>query len=298
MNQTVTAGQFELLAHNYGELHANKIHSDEGAARYGFKGALVPGVALYAYCSQAAVRTFGEDWHQRGRLSAKFIQPIYDRERVIVQARPGETPGELQIQLVKADGQISTYAVASLAANTPACNSITLATSIPPIATTDSTPVSIPAVSGFEAKTPPADSARRAPRIAALTVGETLGTHMFKSPQGEEAKRFLADMCDELPCYRGGAGFVHPAFLVAQANKVFMTNIRLGPWVHTASDVQHFSAPHAGQTLSLRSRVLALTEKRGNEIITADMVLLDERAIVLATIRHSAIIHLAEKAAA
>lgn len=278
MTRTIAPSRFELVAHNYGELHANKIHSDEGAARYGFKGALVPGVALYAYCSQAAVRAFGDQWHQHGRLSAKFIQPVYDHERVIVAAKPGEAPGELLIQLVKADGQVSTHAIASVPAGTP--------------------PTPTSAGSSFEAAASPADSARRDPRIAALKVGEPLGTLTFRTPQGDEADKFLADMRDELPCYRGSAGFVHPAFLVAQANKVFMTNIRLGPWVHTASDVQHLCAPRAGQSLSLRSRVAALTEKRGNEIITADMVLLDEHSTVMATIRHSAIIHLAEKAAA
>ena len=30
-----------IIANNYGADHANKIHSDEGAARYGFAGALV-----------------------------------------------------------------------------------------------------------------------------------------------------------------------------------------------------------------------------------------------------------------
>ena len=43
---------YEVIAKNYGADHANKIHSDEGAAKYGFAGALVPGVGLYAYLTR------------------------------------------------------------------------------------------------------------------------------------------------------------------------------------------------------------------------------------------------------
>ena len=43
---------YEVIAKNYGADHANKIHSDEGATRYGFSGALVPGVGLYAYLAR------------------------------------------------------------------------------------------------------------------------------------------------------------------------------------------------------------------------------------------------------
>ena len=43
---------YDVVAKNYGADHANKIHSDEGAAKYGFAGALVPGVGLYAYLTR------------------------------------------------------------------------------------------------------------------------------------------------------------------------------------------------------------------------------------------------------
>lgn len=276
MSVTLSAQRHEIIAHNYGAHHANKIHSDEGAALYGFKGALVPGVALYAYCTQAAVRQFGPQWLASGRMNVRFAQPIYHGERIVIESQPiaGEAGG-LDVRLIKPDGAVSTTAIVF---GGPAD-----AKASPPTST------------GFDRVPMPNDAGRREPRIARLSVGEALGTVEFMTPMFSAATSFVDDMRDPLDCYRGQDGLVHPAQWIAQANRVLMGNIRLGPWVHTASEIQHWSRARAGQHLSLRSRVVSLTEKRGNEIISADMILLDEDLGTVATIRHSAIIHLAPK---
>lgn len=276
MSVTLSDQKHEIVAHNYGAHHANKIHSDEGAALYGFKGALVPGVALYAYCTQAAVRQFGPEWLATGRMNVRFGQPIYHGERISIDARPGVSePGGLEIRLVKPDGAVSTTGVAFAGPADPQANA--------------------PTSSGFDVVPMPVDARRREPRMANLKVGEALGTVEFMTPMFSAAVAFVDDMRDPLDCYRGKNGLVHPAQWAAQANRVLMGNIRLGPWVHTSSEIQHWAQARAGQHLSLRSRVVSLTEKRGNEIVTADMILLDEELQTIATIRHSAIIHLAPK---
>ena len=38
-----------VLAHNWATESENKIHDDAVASRYGFRGGLVPGVAVWAY---------------------------------------------------------------------------------------------------------------------------------------------------------------------------------------------------------------------------------------------------------
>src|SRR5262247_79583 len=77
---------YEVVAKNYGVDHPNKIHSDEGAAKYGFAGALVPGVGLYAYLTRPVIDALGLEWVERGSMSAKFLKPVYDGEKVQARA--------------------------------------------------------------------------------------------------------------------------------------------------------------------------------------------------------------------
>lgn len=276
MHSAANVQSHELIAYNYGAHHANRMHSDEGATQFGFRAALVPGVALYGYCTQAAVRRFGVAWLTNGAISARFAQPIYDGERITIVARVLPAPGNaLEIELLKADGTISTRAVAS-----------------------QDSPVAEPsaaAVAEIEWRALPQDGARRAPSIASFEVGEPLGTLAFVVPSSLAAESFVADMRDPLTCYRGANARVHPAHLIDQANRVFKSNIQLGPWIHTASEVQHFAPVMPGQTLSVRSRICQLQIKRGHHMLGADMIVLDNALRPIAAIRHHAIIHLAPK---
>ncbi len=263
----------ELTAYNYAAQVANKIHSDEGAAQYGFRGALVPGVALYGYCTQAAVRQFGIDWLDAGSISARFAQPIYDAERIAIDADPAAA--SLNIRLLKPDGTVSTSAIASMK----------------PMEVIDG-----PATAAaFEAIALPDDNKRLRPAINSFRIGQPLGVVQFVTPRNDAADTFARDMVDALECYRAPLARVHPALFLAQANRVLMGNIALGPWVHTASKVQHGQRARPGQALSMRARVQKLDEKRGHEIITLDILVLDESLQTVATIRHTAIIHLASK---
>ncbi len=263
----------ELTAYNYAAQVANKIHSDEGAAQFGFRGDLVPGVALYGYCSQAAVRQFGCDWLATGHISARFAQPIYHAERITIDASP--VAASLDIQLLKPDGSVSTRATASMEKKAVIDGPAT--------------------ATAFEAVDLPDERNRRLPRLSEFRIGEPLGVVKFVTPQGEAATTFANDMVDSQACYRAPNAFAHPAQLMAQANRVLMGNIALGPWVHTASEVQHFKSVVMGQPLSLRARVQDLEQKRGHEIMTIDLLVLDDALQTVAAIRHSAIIQLAKK---
>jgi acyl dehydratase len=103
---------------------------------------------------------------------------------------------------------------------------------------------------------------------------------------------FLENMVDDSPLYRGEAAVCHPAFLIAQANEIFMRNIALGMWIHTASEVQHLALARNGERLSLRGRVVDAYEKRGHELVTADLVIFGEVDRPIAHIKHTAIIRL------
>ena len=73
-----------MKARNTSSSSENKIHDDETARRFGFRGALVPGVTVYAYLTHPLVEAFGAAWLERGTASVRFTKPIHDGEEVHV----------------------------------------------------------------------------------------------------------------------------------------------------------------------------------------------------------------------
>jgi hypothetical protein len=53
---------YRVKARNTSTNSENKIHDDATARRYGFRGALVPGVTVYAYLTEPVVAAFGPAW--------------------------------------------------------------------------------------------------------------------------------------------------------------------------------------------------------------------------------------------
>ena len=84
--------------------------------------------------------------------------------------------------------------------------------------------------------------ARRPPTIEGLREGESFGTLEFRLDLGGAVAAFVRDVVEEdNPLYRGADAVCHPAYWLAQANEVFMCNIALGMWIHTASEIQHLA---------------------------------------------------------
>jgi acyl dehydratase len=260
----------EVVARNYGADHANRIHSDEGATKYGFAGALVPGVGLYAYLTRPVVDALGRDWLERGALAAKFIKPVYDGEKVLAQAAvTGVDPIEFKLELLNPSGEVCAVGSAGL-------------------------PNSLPAIDPkhYPFRELPAGDQLRPATIASFSIGEALGSLEFALDLSGDAE-FLDNVVETSPIYRG---LCHPAFWIAQANEILMRNIALGPWIHTASETQHYAIARDGERLSLRGRVVDLYEKRRHELIVADLGMFGENDRPIATIKHTAIIRLKENA--
>ena len=87
------------------------------------------------------------------------------------------------------------------------------------------------------------------------------------------AGEWLDKVRDELALYRGPRPSVHPAFYLAQANKALSLNVRLGPWIHVGSVIQHLSAARVGETLSTRGRVRSTFERKGKEFVELDLLI-------------------------
>ena len=67
-----------VRAHNFAAQSPNKIHDNDVAAKLGFTGGLVPGVALYAYMTVPMARDFGVDWIARGAKRLRLLADVLD----------------------------------------------------------------------------------------------------------------------------------------------------------------------------------------------------------------------------
>ena len=80
-----------VRAFNAAGASENKIHDDTVARRFGFRGALVPGVAVFAYMAHVPVAHFGRAWLERGAADCRFLKPVYDGDVArVTAAREGE----------------------------------------------------------------------------------------------------------------------------------------------------------------------------------------------------------------
>lgn len=262
----------EIIAKNYGADHANRIHSDKGAAKYGFSSALVPGVGLYAYLTRPAVEALGRRWLECGVMNAKFIHPVSDREKMRVQGRVMTIdPVELRLELINSSDQLCAVGSAGL-----------------PIVPPELDPRDYP----FR-PLPVSDQLLPA-TIAALSAGDAIGSLEFTVDFAGEITRFLDNVVEAMPIYRGADAVCHPAYLVAQANEILMRNVALGPWIHTATETQHLSLAQNGERLSLRGRISETYERRGHEFVVLDLGMFGDRGRPVARLRHTAIIKLRE----
>lgn len=252
---------FSFKARNYAIEHSNKIHSDETALRYGFTGALVPGVAIYAYLVEPVVSEWHEKWITGGEASIKLLKPIYDGADVSVRIAPGsERVPSVKVELFDPTGVLSAVGEASL-----------------PDSRIHVTAADYPSAQL------PAPGAKRPPTADSVPAGELLGSVETRFDLAELTRNFSLTVC-------------HPAFLLAQANEIIASNVELGPWIHTASQVKHVDVLDDGELCSLRGRIAESGLKRGHDFVVVDLAMFGKDERLIATIKHSALIRLREAA--
>ena len=261
--------EYRVKARNTSATSENLIHDDATARRYGFPGALVPGVVVYGYMSHAIVTALGPRWLERGTVTVRFTRPLLDAEEFQVTGA-----------IMTRDASGVTASLRGATAATPECATATatLPAGLP-------TPVNLAVyrVAPLPEERPPV-SREHFQSLDALGTPEIL----YEEPG---AAAFLDKVSESLPIYRD-AGVVHPAFYLDQANRAFDQNVRLGPWVHVSSTVRHLGPARVGDRLQTRGRVRSLFEKKGREFAELDLVILANGRPV-AHVLHTAIYKLA-----
>ena len=262
---------YRVKARNTSSNSENKIHDDDVARRHGFRGALVPGVTVYAYLTEPLVAAFGSAWLMRGTAAVRFHKPILDGEELHVTG--GVT--------VRAPGGAMATVTGATAAEPEAA---TLSASLP---AGSPTPVNLGLYHQRPLPEPRPDVTRE--HLLAL---DGLGTPVNRYDE-TAATEWLERVTDPLPIYRGRDGWVHPAFFLDQANKALRQNVRLGPWIHAGSVIRHLGGARVGETLATRGRVRSVFEKKGREFVELDLVIVaGDRSRPVAHILHTAIYQL------
>lgn len=256
--------RYAISAFNTAFESENRIHDDGVAQRFGFQGGLVPGVDDYAYMTRAALILLGPDFLARGQMSCRFDKPVYDGETVEVVGETG-TDGQVDIR-IEARGTTAATGRAGLTA-------------------ADALPA--PDMAAFPTGPMPSHDARPKAGPESLAEGTVMGT-IRETIDRATHDQYLLDVREEHPHYREN-GMVHPGFLLRRANTILRDTVRLGPWIHVGSTIQHLGTLQVGGTLETRATVRRLYDHKGHGFVELDVLLIGDGAKPVATIHHTAI---------
>ena len=90
----------------------NIIHSTEGAAKFGFQGALVGGVTVYSWAVPALIEALGEEWLDSGWIDFRLRRPVYPGDEITTRVTPTESG--VDFSMAKADGEVCIAGTAGL----------------------------------------------------------------------------------------------------------------------------------------------------------------------------------------
>src|SRR5262245_34016721 len=188
--------EYRVKARNTWAGGDNLIHDDGVARQHGFRGALVPGVTVYAYLTQPLVSAFGSAWMTRGTASVRFVRPVLAGEEVLVAG---------VVTSREAAGVTAKVTASTHASGECAVADVTVPAGAP-------TPVNLAlyAAAPLPAERPPVSRAVLE-RPGPLGTPETLYDEAC-------AAAYLEGVEDGLPVYRGPQGSIHPAFYPRTAN--------------------------------------------------------------------------------
>lgn len=229
-------GNHQVIARNYSEASENKIHSDEVARRYGFRGALVPGVAVYGYLTHPIVERHGADWLSHSASDVRFFKPAYAGDQLTIEL---ESHGQSCLcRCTNQDGLVLAELRSNLA-------------DVPP---TESQSV-------FES---PAKSRDRVDMTwDAVVEGQPFEPWHWQVTE-DDNQVFANRVDDTLDVYRIAA---HPHWLLGIANRSLTREFIMPAWIHVGSEIRFHHLIRVGDTLEVRAVPLAKWERKGHQFV-------------------------------
>jgi len=206
--------EFRVSAPAPAEPRENKIHEDDVARQYGFKGGLVPGVTVYGWLTHPIVEALGAEWLEKGSFRTRFTKPIYFEEPAVIRARVAARTGD----------SVIVEAAAHNAAG-DVCGTAQMSLSRAPRPQP-------PDAGAYATAAMPGER----PQVSrALLEGlRVLGTPELQLTP-ESAAMYLTRFGETLPLYRQAEPPAHPGTYLDLANRALSGNVRVSPWIHVES---------------------------------------------------------------
>jgi acyl dehydratase len=237
--------EHRVIARNPATESENRIHADEVARKYGFKGGLVPGVTIYAYACAPILEALGDEWLEKGSASMRFSAPCYDGESLTATV---ETPAGAE------NGQPHSIAVS---AGEKTCASGTAAATGEPGASEEIEWAPLPE------DRPPAS-------VDVFAPGTLLGS--ITLPTDEVRMSAYLESIGEPASIYSRRRIVHPGMLLNGANWVLVANVVMPAWVHVESRVQYWRSVAVGEPVQVRGIVADAFERKGHRFVVVDLV--------------------------
>ncbi|MPZ47106.1 MAG: hypothetical protein GEV05_27840 [Betaproteobacteria bacterium] len=253
-----------VRTHNASEHSENRMHSDEVARQFGFKGALVPGVTVFAHMTRPLVQRYGETWLGKGIAEVSFSKPAYEGDLLTVRTRADATGSAHELTCTNEEG----VELARMSSHIPQ---------------------SSPAVD-LRSDTPPAPPIEARPIVTweLMEVGKPFPALAW-SPTAADNRQWCADVRDDLAIYASGdTPCLHPGFVLRQANYVLRNRFTLPAWIHTGSRIVFHDVLRVGPAYAVRAIPEEKWERKGHQLVRL-YVAIRAGNKTMAEVMHSAI---------
>jgi acyl dehydratase len=265
-----TIADMEIRALNDAESSENRIHSDEIAPQYGFKGALVSGANVFGYMTQPLTQHFGASCLENCHFDVRFLKPAY-HEDLLTLSTEELTDDSKKIHL-------STKAVNQ--------HGVLLAELQSTLHEDRSMSQTVPCIS------PTALETTREEISWDRILLNTAAPDYAWMPTDEDNRLRVDAQRDPADIYRGLSAFIHPYYLLDSCNQALKRMFILPAWIHTSSQLAIRHRLRVGQTITVRAVPIEKWERNGHQFVrlSISMIVGEE---VAAEVLHTAIFKIA-----
>ena len=228
---------YEVTAKNYSESSENKIHSDEIANKFGFKGALVPGVAVYGHLTYPLVHTNGEAWLRHSINTLRLHKPAYDGDNLTLAV---EQQGDEQaVSCHNSDGTLLATVISQTPENLPKSDFAHLL-----------------------------DGDYKNPERVLIEWDSITLEQPFAPWQvnvtPELNQRYASEVSDTQPIFEQS---VHPHFLSSIANTALTNEYVMPTWIHVGTETRHHAPLMVNDEITIKSVPTEKWENKGHQFI-------------------------------
>ena len=253
---------YSVKAENFSQDSENRIHSDDIAQKYGFSGALVPGVAIYGHLTYPLVEEFGQLWLDQACNQVRLFKPTYHGDILTFTYIDGP-----EKQTVNCDNQNGVRIATLTSEFNSAPETPDLTSLAPPYKNPDRTEIQWHNVVPYQAFTP---------WTCELTPADN--------------ERYVTEVKDPHSLYKTGA--IHPHLLLSLANTALMNEYKMPTWLHVGSETRHHAGLYEGDTVTVKSVPLKKWQNKGHHFIQIWVTYWRDN-VMTTEIRHTAIFKLA-----